>query len=294
LIGKENNMQVHKKPEHANFPLHPPLEELLTKLYHKVPRLNFESVHSGYVKGSEQVIYEVKVFNGNEMVGEIEVNYTTFRNQGKCDVYTISSPRIKNRITPRHAKVTKLSAEALKTAVKTFSPVSTATEIVTGLKGRIATEVGSVQYNAMRQAERLGEDHLLPLMELAMVVNNGGRAIINTELARMLSKNNLEKAINNARIATSVNNDFKNQSGIMIKEERDGSLLGVLLDTSLQDSSRVVTHRDTYGLPEIYQTKLAMLRILEQKQPVESIGVKFSIEDTNWYYLTGGEIITTS
>lgn len=287
-------MQVHKKPEHANFPLHPPLEELLTKLYHKVPRLNFESVHSGYVKGSEQVIYEVKVFNGNEMVGEIEVNYTTFRNQGKCDVYTISSPRIKNRITPRHAKVTKLSAEALKTAVKTFSPVSTATEIVTGLKGRIATEVGSVQYNAMRQAERLGEDHLLPLMELAMVVNNGGRAIINTELARMLSKNNLEKAINNARIATSVNNDFKNQSGIMIKEERDGSLLGVLLDTSLQDSSRVVTHRDTYGLPEIYQTKLAMLRILEQKQPVESIGVKFSIEDTNWYYLTGGEIITTS
>jgi hypothetical protein len=288
-------MQVHKKPEHANFPLHPPLEDLLTKLYHKVPRLNFESLHSGYVKGSEQVIYEVRVFNGNEVVGDIEVNYTSFRNQGKCDVYTISSPRIKNRITPRHAKVTKLSAEALKTAVKTFSPVSTATEIVTAMKGRIATEVGSVQYNAVRQAERLGEDYLLPLMELAMMVNSGDRAVvINADIARMLSKNNLEKAINSARIATSVNTDFKNQSGIMIKEERDGSLLGVLLDASLQDSSRVVTHRDTYGLPEIYQTKLAMLRILEQKQPVESIGVKFSIEDTNWYYLTGGEIITTS
>lgn len=288
-------MQVHKKPEHANFPLHPPLEELLTKLYHKVPRLNFESVHSGYVKGSEQSIYEVKVFNGNEVVGEIEVNYTTFRNQGKCDVYTISSPRIKNRITPRHAKVTKLPAEALKTAVKTFSSVSTATEIVTGVKGKIATEVGSVHYNAVRQAERLGEDYLLPLMELAMMVNNGDKAVvINADIAEMLSKNNLEKAINNARIATAVSTDFKNQSGIVIKEERDGSLLGVLLDTSLPDSSRVVTHRDTYGLPEIYQTKLAMLRILEKKQPVESIGIKFSIEDTNWYYLTGGEIITTS
>jgi hypothetical protein len=163
------------------------------------------------------------------------------------------------------------------------------------MKGRIATEVGSVQYNAVRQAERLGEDHLLPLMELAMMVNSGDRTVvINADIAKMLSKNNLEKAINSARIATSVNNDFKNQSGIMVKEERDGSLLGVLLDASLQDSSRVVTHRDTYGLPEIYQTKLAMLRILEQKQPVESIGVKFSIEDTNWYYLTGGEIITTS
>ena len=287
-------MQVHKKPEHANFPLHPPLEELLTKLYHKVPRLNFESVHSGYVKGSEQSIYEVKVFNGNEMVGSIEVNYTSFRNQGKCDVYTISSPRIKNRITPRHAKVTKLPAEALKAAVKTFSPVSTATEIITSLKGRIATEVGSVQYNAVRQAERLGEDYLLPLMELAMVVNSGGRAIINTDLAKMLSKNNMEKAINNARIATAVNTDFKNQSGIMVKEERDGSLLSVLLDTSLPDIQRVMAYSDTYGLPEIYQTKLAMLRILEQKQPVESIGIKFSIEDTNWYYLTGGEIITTS
>lgn len=288
-------MQVHKKPEHANFPLHPPLEELLTKLYHKVPRLNFASVHSGYVKGSEHSIYEVKVFNGNEMVGEIEVNYTTFRNQGKCDVYTISSPRIKNRISPRHAKVTKLPAEALKAAVKTFSPVSTATEIITAIKQKMSSEVGGVQYNAVRQAERLGEDYLLPLMELAMMVNNGDKAVvINADIAEMLSKNNLEKAINNARIATAVNNDYKSGSGIVVKEERDGSLLSVLMDASLTDDRRVVTHSDTYGLPEIYQTKLAMLRILEQKQPVESIGIKFSIEDTNWYYLTGGEIITTS
>jgi hypothetical protein len=287
-------MQVVKKPDHADIPLYAPLEEMLTKLYHKVPRLNFESMHSGYVRGEEQSIYEVKVFNGNEAVGYVEVTYTSFRNQGKCDVYTITSHRIKNRISPRHDKVTKLPAEALKTAVKTFSPTSTATEIVTNVKQKASTEIGGVQYNAVRQAERFGEDYLLPLMELAMVVNNGGRVIINTELAKMLAKNNLDKALNNARVASAVNNDFKNQSGMVVKEERDGSLLSVLLDASLPDVQRVMAYSDTYGLPEMYQTKLAMLRILEHKQPVESIGIKLSIEDTNWYYLTGGDIITTS
>lgn len=287
-------MQVLKRSDHANLPLYAPLEEMLTKLYHKVPSLNFESVYTGYAKGGEHTIYAVKVYNGHEPVGVIEVQYQEFRSQGKCDVYKVESPRIKNRIYPHHTKVTKLPAEALKVAVKIYSQVSTATEIITAIKQKMSSEVGGVQYNAVRQAERLGEDHLLPLIELAMMVNSGGRAVINTDLAKMLAKTNLEKALNSARIATSVNTDFKNQSGIMIKEERDGSLLSVLMDASLTDDRRVVTHSDTYGLPEIYQTKLAMLRILEQKQPVESIGIKFSIEDTNWYYLTGGEIITTS
>lgn len=287
-------MQVVKKPDHADIPLYAPLEEMLTKLYHKVPRLNFESANSGYAKGGEVSIYAVSVFNGNEQVGTIEVQYHEFRNQGKCDVYKVESPRIKNRIYPHHTKITKLPAEALKVAVKTYSQVSTATEIVTSIRQKASSEIGGIQYNAVRQAERLGEDYLLPLMELAMVVNSGGKAIINTDLAKMLAKTNMEKSINSARIATAVNNDYKSSSGIVVTEERDGSLLVVILDTSLADDRRIVTHSDTYGLPEIYQTKLAMLRMLEHKQPVESIGVKFMIGNTNWYYLTGGDIITTS
>jgi hypothetical protein len=133
-------------------------------------------------------------------------------------------------------------------------------------------------------------------MELAMQVSRGETPTLSAELAKMVAKPNLDKLMSTSRIATSVNNDYKNASGIVFREERDGTLLCVVLDdaSGLTDDKRLITHSDTYGLPEIYQTKLAMLRMLEHKQPVESIGIKFAIDNTNWYYLTGGEIITTS
>lgn len=287
-------MKFIKKVEHIDFPLYEPLEKLLTKLYHRLPSLTFESHAAGYVR-EDKVIRGVKVYNGNERVGDIEMDYTSFRNQGKCDVYTIVSPRIKNRIHPRHAKVTKLPDEALKTSVKVFGQTSTSAEVIADMKQRMSSEVGGVQYNAVRNAERFGDDHVISLMEVALALKNGDAPKIQPDLMAALSKPNLEKMMHTARIATSVNTDYKNGSGIVVKEERDGTLLGIVLDASqLPDDRRVLKFRDTYEMPELYQTKLAMMRMLEHKQPVESIGIKFVIDNTNWYYLTGGEIITTS
>lgn len=287
-------MKLIKKVEHIDFPLYEPLEKLLTKLYHRLPSLTFESHAAGYVR-EDKVIRGVKVYNGNERVGDIEMDYTSFRNQGKCDVYTIVSPRIKNRIHPRHAKVTKLPDEALKTSIKVFWQTSTSAEVIADMKQRMSSEVSGVQYNAVRNAERLCDDYVIPMMEVALAVKNGQSPMISPELMAALSKPNLEKMMNTSRIATSVNTDYKNGSGIVVKEERDGTLLGIVLDASqLPDDRRVLKFRDTYEMPELYQTKLAMMRMLEHKQPVESIGIKFVIDNTNWYYLTGGEIITTS
>lgn len=295
LIGKENSMKLTKKVEHIDFPLYEPLEKLLTKLYHKVPNLTFESLTVGFIK-EHKVIREVVVFNGNEQVGAIELEYTSFRNNGKCDVYSIQSPRIQNRIGSRHVKVTKLPDEALKTSVRVFAQGSTASEVITKIKQKMSSEIGGVQYNAVRQAERNGEDSILPLMELAMRVSKGETPTLNAELTKMVAKSNLERLMNTSRIATSVNNDYKNANGVVVKEERDGTLLGVVINDAcgLTDEMRLRKFSDTYEMPELYQTKLAMLRMLEPKQPVESIGIKFMIDNTNWYYLTGGEIITTS
>jgi hypothetical protein len=288
-------MKLKKKVEHIDFSLHEPLEKLLTKLYHKVPNLTFESLTVGCVIEHE-VIHEVSVFNGNEQVGSIEIDYASFRSQGKCDVYTINSSRIQNRIGARHQKVTKLPQEALKTSVRVFAQVSTATEIITKIKQKMSSEIGGVQYNAVRQAERTGEDSILPLMELAMQVSRGEVPTLSVELTKLVAKPNLDKLMNTSRIAVSVNNDYKNANGIVVKEERDGTLLGVVIHdaSGLTDEMRLQKFSDTYEMPELYQTKLAMMRMLEHKQPVESIGIKFVIDNTNWYYLTGGEIITTS
>lgn len=288
-------MKLKKKVEHIDFPLYEPLEKLLTKLYHKVPNLTFESLTVGCVI-EHKVIHEVSVFNGNEQVGSIEINYTSFRSQDKCEVYTINSSRIQNRIGARHQKVTKLPQEALKTSVRVFAQASTATEIITKIKQKMSSEIGGVQYNAVRQAERTGEDSILPLMELAMQVSRGEMPTLSAELIMLVAKPNLDRLMNTSRIAVSVNNDYKNANGIVVKEERDGTLLGVVIHdaSGLTDEMRLRKFNDTYEMPELYQTKLAMMRILEHKQPVESIGIKFVIDNTNWYYLTGGEIITTS
>jgi hypothetical protein len=288
-------MKLKKKVEHIDFPLYEPLEKLLTKLYHKVPNLTFESLTVGCVI-EHKVIHEVSVFNGNEQVGSIEINYTSFRSQDKCEVYTIYSSRIQNRIGARHQKVTKLPQEALKTSVRVFAQASTATEIITKIKQKMSSEIGGVQYNAVRQAERTGEDSILPLMELAMQVSRGEMPTLSAELIKLVAKPNLDRLMDTSRIAVSVNNDYKNANGIVVREEHDGTLLGVVIHdaSGLTDEMRLRKFNDTYEMPELYQTKLAMMRILEHKQPVESIGIKFVIDNTNWYYLTGGEIITTS
>lgn len=288
-------MQLKKLDNHHDLALYAPLEEMLTKLYLKVPRLNFQSKNIGYVNGAtDKTIYGVDVYNGNEKVGEMLVEWGMYRRQEYGNVYTVYSTRIKNRIAPHNAKVSKLPAEALKVAVKTFSMASSTTEIITHVKQKMSSEIGGVQYTAVRNTERLGEDYLIPLMEFVMEVSRGGMPTIGAELDKMVKKPNLDKMLNTSRIATSVNSEYKIGSGVVVREERDGSLTSIELDSTKIEDMRVRNFKDTYGLPELYQTKLAMLRILEYNQPVESIGVKFLIENTNWYYLTGGEIITTS
>ena len=74
----------------------------------------------------------------------------------------------------------------------------------------------------------------------------------------------------------------------------DGSMTVVALDGLVLPKESLTKHRDTYSLPELYQTKLAMLRMMEYKQAIASIGVKVPIENTNWYFMPSCDIITTS
>jgi len=100
--------------------------------------------------------------------------------------------------------------------------------------------------------------------------------------------------MNTTRIVKSVKEAFNAKSGLIVREERDGTLTAIDMSEARPSASRVSKLADSYGLPELYQPKLAMLRMLDYKQAVDSIGVKFLIENTNWYYLAGGDIITTS
>ena len=49
---------------------------------------------------------------------------------------------------------------------------------------------------------------------------------------------------------------------------------------------------NTYDLLPNYQEKFAILKIMEYKQPIEHVGVKFN-DLPDLYFLVGGETITT-
>ena len=290
-------MQITKKTEHAAHEVYPPLVEIVTQLYHKVPSLSFESNNASGVNvpnGIDVFITKLNVYNGIENVGMIGVDYEHFRNQGRKKIYKVTSERIKNQIGLRNTKTTSLPAEALKAAVKVFSHTKSVLETVEEIEKKMHSEMHGVRYNSTRSAERIGEDFLIDLLHYAVEVDaaEGNALPLPTKVQIMLKKPNLRTLLDTAKIVSNVAEDFDARHGVIVREERDGSLTSVNLDDSL--AVRLARHRDTYGLPEIYQTKLAMLRMMDYRQAIDSIGIKFKIENINWYYLPSRDIITTS
>jgi len=281
------------------MPVFHELQDIMEKIFLKVPSISFESndweMFPSEVAGEEftKKIVRVVVFNGNEEVGKLSVKRENYRNTGKQTVYRIKSPHINNRIQPKDTKTTIHPKQALNAAIKHFSRVSTPAEIIDSAKAEMSNNFSSIIYTVNRAAERIGDDHEVQLIEMAFAIHKGEQFDF-SRIKKVLEYKEADKILDNSRIANSVHTDFKSDCGLVVREERDGTLTAVNLDTSLSCDSRVTRHADSYGLPELYQPKLAMLRMLDYKQPVESIGVKFSINNTNWYFLPSGEIITHS
>jgi hypothetical protein len=289
-------MKVRKTVGMEGMELRPALEDILTKLYLKVPALAFEAFAFGHESNKASTpnpqIYQVEVFHGNEKVGTVSVQFGNYgRTQEQCEIYTIQSPRIKNSIAPHRARITKLPAQALKAAIKCFSNAPSSVEIAEDILSKSSHSIASLHYSAKRQPERIGEEYTLALMQIATAAYHGEP--VNQFISKidaLMKKPNLMNMIDTALIFDSVADCYENKSGVVIAEQRDETLLVV----SLVDRDSSVA-RNTYELPELYQTKLAMLRMLDFAQPVQSIGVKLKTNtERTLYYMTGEEIITTS
>lgn len=76
------------------------------------------------------------------------------------------------------------------------------------------------------------------------------------------------------RIASSVNTKFEAKYGVVVRPLRDESLQVVDLMTR-----EVSVAKTSYDLPVHYQEKLTMLKIMEEGQPIEHVGFKFSDYD---------------
>jgi hypothetical protein len=101
--------------------------------------------------------------------------------------------------------------------------------------------------------------------------------------------------LNDYRIAKAVTKAFVGNRGVCIRIETDGALATYDLTTK-----EFVEHKSTYDLPTNYQEKITMLKLMEEYQPIEHVGVWFE-ESTHdhrlrieykYFFLIEGETYT--
>lgn len=273
--------------------VHPKLESLMHDLYLKIPSLTFEAGSREFFFSSDtRFISAVKVHNGHWHVGAIAVEEFRDKERNWARKYHITSPKITVKRGRRNTKHTTLPAEAFKLAKTVFAMVPSQAEVRAEMFEAVNREISSVHYNAKRNFERKGEDYVMQMMRSLMEYRTTGVLTVSAEVDRMLNQPDLHRLSNTAAIATSVAQDFRDKRGIMVREERDGSYTAIHVDE--KQNMQVMNYSTTYDMPELQQTKLAMLKLLDVKQPAESIGVRFHINNINWYFLCDGDIITTS
>jgi len=291
-------MKLNKTTQYADLPVYPPLEKLLTELYLKVPSLSFEAEDSEkWLRDmpephDQAYINHVIVFNGVEEVGKVRVNYRTHRgSSNKLHVYEIISPRIRKNIGRKDCKETSKYGEALKTAVKVYPQTKSPNERGKDLWDKFHQNLNSVRYSAQRNAERIAEDYAVDMAAYFIELTKGGNPTVPNCVHRMLTNPDIERHIDTYNIIKSVFDKFESGDGLVIVEERDGSMTEVSRNHKEFHTRRMLS---SYDLPEVMQPKIGMLKMLKEKQAAESIGIRFVVDNYNWFFLCSGEIITAS
>lgn len=273
------------KIEYGNYDkqtkLAPSLETLMRELHHRMPRISYE------VKGTHSFLVDsVAVFHDYERVGMISIDHHEFEGV-KFDSYHITSERIKTKrrasgTFSKNIKQTKHFKNAVKIAMDVFKrtePNVIAAKIVTEIGGDIQSMVN----NAGSAARGFVGNHHADVLAYM----TGATPTMSPELIEAMKVDG-QARYDNFRIAKAVQHSFVSNYGVCIRTEKDGTITVV----DMNDMNVRMETTSTYDLPTNFQEKFAILKIMEYKQPIEHVGVKFE-ESPDLYFLIGGETITT-
>lgn len=259
----------------------PSLENLMRELHHRMPRISY------VVQNVSQLeVYGVAVYHDYERVGTINIEHHHVEGV-KFDSYNIKSERIQTKRKAKgsgskNIKQTKHFKNAIKICMESFKrtePNVIATKIVTELSGDIQSMVNT----AGSQARGFLAGH----HEAVLSYLTGATSTMSPELIEAMKVDGQNK-YDNYRIAKAVQHSFVSNYGVCIRTEKDGTITVV----DMNDMNVRMETTSTYDLPTNYQEKFAILKIMEYKQPIEHVGVKFE-ESPDLYFLIGGETITT-
>jgi len=268
------------------YDIHPDLHIILCDLAIKLPKIAFVSLHRK-ADGShgDRVIGEVTVYNNEEKIGKISIQQD-YIDSKYINVYQLDSPRIQQQRGMRNRKKTKHYKIALRSALdafKEFPPDEIAKTMITDAGYRMS----ALRQNANSQVTSCVNTTVVAaslLQYLVDVEENGPQ-----ELPPIMIDSKWRDHLSTYKIVDSVFRAWENRTGMLVK------LLpsGVMTVVDLTIGEVVMVTSNTYDLPVEYQEKLAILKIMENNQAIESMGVK--VEDTHipHIYMTAGAIETT-
>jgi prolyl oligopeptidase PreP (S9A serine peptidase family) len=283
--------------KHDKCDLLPKLEMFLNDLAIRKPNVKF--VVSGTRNNNgERRVRSVDVYDGYEKVGaiciEMDYNRTNsgFSDKDSFDIYEVTSPKIVKSRGSADTRATKHYKKALKLANDLFekSPADV-------LANQIHTRVAEAMQSMGRTAENQFEHSFYsPLAQIGMYlhkVKQEGPQPFPTEIEPKFNKEWMQRA-DDYRIAHSLLDRFeKHKDGVAIRIEIDGTINVVDVATV----SMLYEAKSTYDLPNNYQEKITIAKILEHRQPVEHIGVRFDDgshdhPERAYFYLVGGDTFT--
>ena len=266
----------------SHVKLAPSLENLMRELHHRMPRISY------VVKNVSQLeVQGVWVFHDYERVGMISIDHHEYEGV-KFDSYHISSERIKTKrrasgSNSKNIKQTKHFKNAVKIAMDVFRRTEP-NVIAAKIADDVNDYINSMVNNAGSSARGfIGSHHADVLAYMT-----GATPTMSPELVEAMKVDG-QARYDNFRIAKAVQHAFVSKYGMCIRTEKDGTI--TVVDMIDLDNVRMET-TSTYDLPTNFQEKFAILKIMEYKQPIEHVGVKFP-DDPDLYFLIGGETITT-
>ena len=276
--------------KHDKCDLLPKLEMFLNDLAIRKPNVKFV-VSGTRVFNNIRNVRSVDVYDGYEKVGAIciDINYDKAESG---DLYEVTSPKIVKSRGNADTRSTKHYKKALKLANDLFekSPADV-------LAKQIHERVEESMISMARSAENQFEHSLYnPLAQIGMYlhkVKQDGPQPFPTDIEPKFGKDWMEKG-DDYRIAKSLLNKFeKHKDGVAIRIEMDGTINVVDIATV----SMLYEAKSTYDLPNNYQEKITIAKILEHRQPVEHIGVRFDDASSDhperaYFYLVGGDTFT--
>ena len=276
--------------KHDKCDLLPKLEMFLNDLAIRKPNVKFVVGGTRSEKG-ERKVRSVDVYDGYEKVGAIciEMNYN--KNESG-DLYEVTSPKIVKSRGSADTRSTKHYKKALKLANDLFDK-SPADVLAKQIHMRVEESMASMMRSAENQFEH---SFYNPLAQIGMYlhkVKQDGPQPFPTELEPKFGKDWMEKG-DDYRIAKSLLDKFeKHKDGVAIRIEMDGTINVVDIATV----SMLYEAKSTYDLPPNYQEKITIAKILEHRQPVEHIGIRFDDGSADhperaYFYLVGGDTFT--